>query len=148
MSVGPAPMNERTEEFAAIESMERFSVNFLGKRGFRALGSLAERHGTWEIAFYKAGATSGELGRFVVVDMTGSMGPSYVVEFWAGAAEQPSGKFSRKWVATKDATPSELTHPPDPLKACLEEAIREAEAIQPSELANRQPSSLEEAFSR
>ncbi len=115
-----------TETLNELETL----VRRLGEgSGFQALGSFAERHGSWELVLWKNSAAEG-LDRFVSLAVT-EVGSQYEVELRAGAEQQ--GRFTRKLVEEFSLEAQELRLR---VSQGLERAMAAAEGFQAAELAD------------
>lgn len=121
------------EDKAALERLAEMALGVAAENGFQSLGSLGDRHGSWEISFCKHAATAGELNRFVWLAFTGIHG-SWDVELWAGADD--NNGFVRRLVSQykvkADYIDSETAR--QYILEDLERAIEVASGLQRSDL--------------
>jgi hypothetical protein len=122
-------MNEATSE--RLQRLAQSAMEWAGADGFRALGPIAERHGSWEISFWRHGK---DVDYVVSLAFTETR-RKWVVELTAGA--ERGTRFVRKEVAQLQASPNKLDEPSTTLqvKALLREAIQVCTQLQESDLA-------------
>ena len=108
---------------------------FVADRGFRLLGPIGERHGSWEAFFCKQGARSGDMDRFISLALTGIHG-SYDVELWVGAED--GAQFVRRLISQFSAGPDQLDSEAlgQRLNETLERAMEAANRLDRSDLVD------------
>ena len=114
-----------TETLATIESLAR---SLAGSGGFQALEPFADRHGSWEIVFWKNSTPEG-LDRFVLLSVT-EVGSQYEIELRAGAEQ--GGRFARS-VVEEFGIEGPLAFP-GRISQSLERAMAVADQFQEGEL--------------
>jgi hypothetical protein len=111
----------------AVEWFERLGISVVHRaeqRGFRPLGPLADRHGTWEVVFHKH---SEDLDRFVSLTLT-ETSRCLDLELWAGADD--GIRFVRRRVGHLNVSNADLEH----VESLIDAALEAADHLQPADL--------------
>jgi len=108
-----------------IDRVSQLAVAGAERRGFRPLGPVAERHGSWELSLQKE-PMSGDLNRFVFLAITPGAG-AWTLEFRAGADD--GSRFVRRTVGQCRTTPDELARIDQELQRILLRAIEIANSL-------------------
>ena len=122
-------------EMQLLQKLGEAAAGFAGDRGFRLLGPIGERHGSWEAFFCKQGSQSGEMDRFISLAFTGIRG-SYDVELWVGAED--GAQFVRRLISQFSAGPDQLDSEAlgQRLNETLERAMEAANRLDRSDLVD------------